>query len=55
MQEWPYTQSKDSLNEAFSKATDADEFLENLNDKLMGMDMPFSAWELAGLYDPDMR
>ena len=55
IQEWPYTQSEDSLNEAFSKTTDADEFLEDLNDTLVGMDMPFSACELAGLYDPDMH
>lgn len=55
LQEWPYTQSEDTLNEMFSETTDADEFLEELNNTLISLDMPFSSWELAGLYDPDMH
>lgn len=55
LQEWPYTQSEDTLNEIFSETTDADEFLEKLNNTLKRLGMPFSSWELAGLYDPDMH
>lgn len=53
--EWPYTMSEETLNEMFDKTTDADEFLRDVDIDLKKMGMPFSAWELAGIYDPEMR
>ena len=51
---WPYTFSEEELNDIFANKTDADEFLQVINDALKMIKMPFSAWELAGFNDPDM-
>lgn len=52
---WPYTASEDSLDEMFDKETDALDMLEDLTYFLQNQGLPFSAWELAGIYDSDMR
>ena len=52
---WPYTASEDSLDEQFDKESDALDMLEYLTYFLHNQGLPFSAWELAGIYDSDMR